>query len=360
MTSLKETARALVAPGKGILAADESDRTIRRRFDLLSVESTPETRQAYREMLLTTPGIEEFISAAILFDETFRQRSTEGVPFPCLLASRGIIPGIKVDKGTTGLAFAFGETITEGLDGLRPRLEEYRRLGARFAKWRATYLIGPGKPSDYCSRANAQALARYAALCQETGLVPIVEPEVLMDGGHTIGDCARATERVLHGVFAELYAQRVDPRAMLLKPNMVLAGSHALRQAPVHEVAEETLKILYRQVPPAVPGIVFLSGEQLALAEEPSGELRGGRRCVEDVKWGTQPQRGIVRALSTASRSSTRACVAGITPAPAASAMLIQRSDVRSMRRSGRPSPSAPSRPSFRPEPSPAASWAFA
>ena len=262
LNELYETAEALVAPGKGILAADESDGTIKKRFDSVGVSSTEENRHAYREMLFSTPGLEQFISGVILFDETVRQRSHEGTPLPELLASRGIIPGIKVDKGAKPLAFADGETITEGLDGLRGRFEEYRALGARFGKWRATYSIGDGRPSDHCIRANAHALARYAALCQEAGLVPIVEPEVLMDGAHSIEDSATVTARVLQAVYDELYAQRVDLRATLLKPNMVLSGYSAPERAGVRQVAEATLDVLHRHVPAAVPGIVFLSGGQ--------------------------------------------------------------------------------------------------
>ena len=256
------TARSLVAHGKGILAADESEGTIKKRFDAVGVPSTEENRRAYREALFSTPGVEEHISGVILFDETIRQRSHDGVRFPELLASRGIIPGIKVDRGAKPLALSDTETVTEGLDGLRGRLEEYRGLGARFGKWRATYSVGDGRPSDYCVRANAQALARYAALCQEAGLVPIVEPEVLMDGSHTMEESARATARVLQALYDELYAQRVDLRATLLKPNMVLSGYSASERAGVTEVTEATLDVLYRHVPAAVPGIVFLSGGQ--------------------------------------------------------------------------------------------------
>jgi fructose-bisphosphate aldolase class I len=262
MNELETTARALVAEGKGILAADESDGTIKKRFDSIGVESTEATRRAYRELLFTTEGVEEFISGVILYDETIRQSSSDGTPFPKLLASKGIIPGIKVDQGAKPLALAKGETITEGLDGLRGRLEEYRELGARFAKWRATYSIGDGRPSEYCVWTNANALARYAALCEEAGIVPIVEPEVLMDGTHTLEDSAKATGRVLQAVYVELHDQRVDFRATLLKPNMVLSGYEATHRAGVDEVADATLDVLYRHVPAAVPGIVFLSGGQ--------------------------------------------------------------------------------------------------
>jgi fructose-bisphosphate aldolase class I len=259
---LELTARALVAPGKGILAADESDGTIKKRFDSIGVESTEEMRRAYRDLLFTTEGVEEYISGVILYDETIRQSSADGTSFPKLLESKGIIPGIKVDKGAKQLALAPEETITDGLDGLRERLAEYRELGARFAKWRATYSIGPTVPSEYCVWTNAHALARYAGLCQEAGLVPIVEPEVLQDGTHTIDESAKATGRVLQAVYTELHDQRVDYRGTLLKPNMVLSGYDASDRASVEEVAERTLDVFYRHVPAAVPGIVFLSGGQ--------------------------------------------------------------------------------------------------
>src|ERR687896_897027 len=259
---LELTARALVAPGKGILAADESDGTIKKRFDSIGVESTEENRRAYRDLLFTTPGAEEFISGVILFDETIRQRAADGTPFPRLLESRGIIPGIKVDKGAKPLAHAEGETITEGLDGLRGRLEEYRELGARFTKWRAVISIGKGIPSEYCLWTNAHALARYAALSQEAELVPIVEPEVLMDGDHTIERSFKVTSRTLHAVFTELRDQRVHFEEMLLKPNMVLPGYDAPQQAAHEEIANATIKCFKRTVPSAVPGIVFLSGGQ--------------------------------------------------------------------------------------------------
>jgi fructose-bisphosphate aldolase class I len=259
---LHATARALVAPGKGILAADESSGTIAKRLDSIGVGSTEETRRAYRELLFTTPGAEQFISGVILFDETIRQGALDGTPFPRLLGARGIIPGIKVDKGAKPLALSDGETVTEGLDGLRERCEEYHILGARFAKWRATYSIGDGRPSDDCVWVNAHALARYAALAQEAGLVPIVEPEVLMHGAHTIDDSARATGRVLQAVYTELHDQRIDFAGTLLKPNMVLSGYEAAHRSRPEEVAERTLECLYRHVPAAVPGIVFLSGGQ--------------------------------------------------------------------------------------------------
>jgi fructose-bisphosphate aldolase, class I len=259
---LHATANAIVAEGKGILAADESDSTIKKRFDSIGVESTEENRRAYRDLLFTTEGVEEFISGVILFDETIRQSSSDGTPFPKLLESRGIIPGIKVDTGAKPLALTDGETVTEGLDGLRGRLEEYRSLGARFAKWRATYSIADDKPSEYCIWTNAHALARYAALCQEAGLVPIVEPEVLMDGTHTVERAYHVTSRVLGAVYTELFDQRVDVEGTLLKPNMVLSGYDAADRAGPEEVAHWTLKCFYKHVPAAVPGIVFLSGGQ--------------------------------------------------------------------------------------------------
>jgi fructose-bisphosphate aldolase class I len=261
-TDLHQTAKALVATGKGILAADESGGTIKKRFDQIDVESTEENRRFYRDLLFTTPGVEDYISGVILFDETIRQSASDGTPFPQLLESKGIIPGIKVDQGAKPLALAEGETVTEGLDGLRTRLEEYRELGARFAKWRATYSTTDELPSDYCIWANAHALARYAALCQEAGIVPIVEPEVLQDGDHTIERSHHVTSRVLDALYTELFDQRVDIFGALLKPNMVLSGYGAQNRADADEVAEWTLRCFYKHVPAAVPGIVFLSGGQ--------------------------------------------------------------------------------------------------
>ena len=262
MADLNETARALVAPGKGILAADESTGTIKKRFDSIGIESTEESRRAYRDMLFTTEGAADHISGVILYDETIRQSTSDGTPFPEYLEQQGVIPGIKVDLGAKPLAKAPDETITEGLDGLRDRLNEYRELGARFAKWRAVISIGDGIPSEYCLWTNAHALARYAALCQEAGIVPIVEPEVLMDGDHTIERSFEVTSRTLHAVFTELRDQRVEPEDMLLKPNMVLSGYDGSEQASDQQIAELTLKCFRRHVPAAVPGIVFLSGGQ--------------------------------------------------------------------------------------------------
>ena len=262
MSQLAQIARALVAPGRGILAADESSGTIEKRFKSIDVESTEENRRAYREMLFTTPGMGEFVSGVILYDETIRQSASDGTPFTEVLRRQGAIPGIKVDKGAKALAGAPGEQVTEGLDGLRERCAEYRELGARFAKWRAVIAIDDGIPSDYCIRANAHALARYAAQSQEQDLVPIVEPEVLMDGDHTIERCYEATVRTLHAVYHELHLQQVALEGTLLKPNMVLSGKDCAVQASVEEVAEATVKALSETVPAAVPGIVFLSGGQ--------------------------------------------------------------------------------------------------
>jgi fructose-bisphosphate aldolase class I len=261
--TLAKTAKELVAPGKGILAADESDGTIKKRFDSIGAESTEENRRAYRDLLFTTEGAEGFISGVILYDETIRQSSADGTPFPKLLAERGIVPGIKVDKGAKALALSPGEQVTEGLDGLRERLAEYRDLGARFTKWRAVISIdGAEIPNDYCVWTNAHALGRYAALSQEAGLVPIVEPEVLMDGDHTIDRSYEVTSRALRAVFTELYDQRVAREGMLLKPNMVLSGYDSSDQSDDRTVAEMTVRCLLNTVPAAVPGIVFLSGGQ--------------------------------------------------------------------------------------------------
>ncbi len=259
---MEDIAEMLVASGKGILAADESTGTITKRLASIGVESTEETRRDYRELLFSTEGLSKYISGVILYDETLRQSTKDGVRFADLLAEEGIIPGIKVDKGTSLLAFSEDETITEGLDGLRERLQEYVELGARFAKWRAVLRIGAGAPSQYGLDTNAHALARYAALCQEIGLVPIVEPEVLMDGDHSIDECYAVTESVLKTVFDELYKQRVVLEQMLLKPNMIVSGTNCPEQAGVDEVASKTIYCFGQTVPAALPGIVFLSGGQ--------------------------------------------------------------------------------------------------
>ena len=259
---LIDTAKAMVAPDKGLLAMDESTTTCNKRFVKAGIPQTVDARRAYREMILTTPGLGESISGAILYDETIRQQKQDGTPFIKAAADAGIIPGIKVDMGAKDLAGHPGEKVTEGLDGLRERLTDYFRMGARFAKWRAVITIGDGIPSQGCIDANAHALARYAALCQEIGLVPIVEPEVLMDGDHTLEQCAEVTERTLHTVFDQLYMQRVMLEGMILKPNMVVSGLACPQQAGVDEVAEVTVRCLLRAVPAAVPGVAFLSGGQ--------------------------------------------------------------------------------------------------
>jgi fructose-bisphosphate aldolase class I len=260
--TLSDIAKALVVDGKGILAADESSPTIKKRFDSIGVESTEDTRRDYRTMLFTSPEAGRYISGVILFDETLRQSAADGTPLVEVLTTGGMIPGIKVDKGAKDLAGFPGEKVTEGLDGLRDRCAEYAGLGAKFTKWRAVYTIGEEGPSAACLTANAHALARYAAIAQEAGLVPIVEPEVLMDGDHTIDDCQIVSEEVLRTVFAELTVQEVELEGMLLKPNMVLSGTDCPEQAGVEEVAKRTVQTLKRAVPAAVPGIVFLSGGQ--------------------------------------------------------------------------------------------------
>jgi fructose-bisphosphate aldolase class I len=261
-TELESIAHAMVEKGRGILAADESTSTIKKRFDSIKLESTEEARRSYREMLFTAPGIANHISGVIMYDETLRQKTRGGVPFAELLAKQNIVPGIKVDTGAKPLAGFPGETITEGLDGLRERLAEYHKLGARFAKWRAVIDIGAGVPTAFAIDANAHALARYAALCQEAGIVPIVEPEVLMDGDHTLERCEAVTGDVLTSVFNELFAHRVHLEGIVLKPNMVISGKKAGQRANAADVAAATVRCLKRFVPSAVPGIAFLSGGQ--------------------------------------------------------------------------------------------------
>jgi fructose-bisphosphate aldolase, class I len=262
MTDLAKIAKAMVAKGKGILAADESTGTIEKRFKGISLENVEDNRRAYRDMLFTTPKLGNYISGVILFDETLRQKGLDGTPFVDLLKKNGILAGIKVDAGAKDMALCPGETVTEGLDGLAKRVQEYVKLGATFAKWRAVISIGRDIPSASCIWANAHALARYAAICQANGLVPIVEPEVLMDGNHTIERCEEVTEWTLNAVFDSLYNQRVVLEHMVLKPSMVISGAECPQQAGVQEVAERTLKVLKRTVPAAVPGIAFLSGGQ--------------------------------------------------------------------------------------------------
>ena len=261
-SELEHIAKAMVAQGKGILAADESSGTIKKRFDKIALESTADSRRAYRDMLFTTPGMQDHISGVILYDETLRQSSLAGVPFAKHLTDLGVVPGIKVDMGAKPLPGFPGDTVTEGLDGLRERLAEYHALGARFAKWRGVIDIGEDYPSDFALEANAHALARYAALCQEAGIVPIVEPEVLMDGDHSIETCEQVTSAALLAVFALVAAQHVHLEGMILKPNMVISGKKNANRASPHAVAEATVRTLKRHVPSAVPGIAFLSGGQ--------------------------------------------------------------------------------------------------
>ncbi|MFA6217993.1 MAG: class I fructose-bisphosphate aldolase [Candidatus Omnitrophota bacterium] len=273
-----DTARKLVADDKGLLAMDESNPTCNKRFARLGIPQTEEARRAYRELIVTTPGVGEFISGFILYDETIRQSTKDGVPFVKVITDAGIIPGVKVDTGAKNMAGHHGEKITEGLDGLRDRLAEYSQMGARFAKWRAVITIADGIPSRGCIEANAQALARYAAVCQEVGLVPVVEPETLMDGDHTLDRCLKVTEEVLRTVFNQLYIQRVMLEGMILKPNMALPGLTCPKQEGVDEVADATVRCLLRAVPAAVPGIAFLSGGQ-------SSELASARLNAMNVRF---------------------------------------------------------------------------
>jgi fructose-bisphosphate aldolase class I len=275
---LIDTARAMVADDKGLLAMDESNPTCNKRFAKLAIHQTEQTRRAYRELIVTTPGLGESISGAILYDETIRQQKNDGTPFAKAITDAGIIPGIKVDTGAKDLAGHPGEKITEGLDGLRDRLVEYSKMGARFAKWRAVIAIGEGIPSRGCIEANAHALARYAALCQEAGLVPVVEPETLMEGAHTIERCREVTEEVLRTVFSQLYIQGVMLEGVILKPNMVLPGSTCPKQGSVDDVADATVRCLLRSVPAAVPGVAFLSGGQ-------SAELASARLNAMNVRF---------------------------------------------------------------------------
>ena len=280
--NLETVARKLVAPGKGILAADESSGTIEKRLKSINVPSTEENRRAYRELLFTTKGAGEFISGVILFDETIRQKASDGRSFVQVLEEQGIVPGIKVDKGAKAMANFSGEKITEGLDGLRERVGEYRKLGTRFAKWRAVITIGEGIPTRGCIDSNAEALARYAAICQEGDLVPIVEPEVLMDGAHTIERHFEVTEQTLRSVFDHLADHRVALEGILLKPNMVLSGKECSQQASVDEVAETTVRCMKRAVPAAVPGLVFLSGGQ---TDQQATEHLNAMNCMENLPW---------------------------------------------------------------------------
>jgi fructose-bisphosphate aldolase, class I len=281
-TALEETAQAMVAEGKGILAADESNATMTKRLEAVGIESTPESRRGFRGLMFTAEGAADYISGVIMYDETLRQASDDGTPFPELLARAGILPGIKVDTGAKPLAGFRRETVTEGLDGLRGRLSEYRELGARFAKWRAVIGIGEGRPTHGCIEANAHALARYAGLCQEAGIVPIVEPEVLMEGQHTIRRSEEVTAAVLRTVFDRLAEQRVLLEGIVLKPNMLLAGYDCPEQASVEEVAERTLACFRRVVPAAVPGIAFLSGGQ---SDERAAAHLSAMNAIGGVPW---------------------------------------------------------------------------
>lgn len=317
---LVKTAKAMVAKGRGILAADESTGTIEKRFDSIGVKNTEDNRRAYRDMLFTSRGIGDHISGVILYEETLRQRALNGTPFPELLANQGIIPGIKVDTGAKPLAFCKGETVTEGLDGLAKRCTEYYTLGARFAKWRAVITIGAAGaqgpaaiPSATCIWANAHALARYAAICQEQGLVPIVEPEVLMEGNHAIEQCHEITEWTLSAVFDALYNQRVTLEQIVLKPSMVISGKDCAAPAGVKEVAKRTLAVLKRTVPAAVPGIAFLSGGQgdaLATAHLDAMNRLGGSPWTLSFSYG--------RALQQAALKTWKGQAANVAAAQAA------------------------------------------
>ena len=263
---LSKTAAAMVAKGKGLLAADESSGTCETRFKSVGAACTEESRREYRGLLITAPGAEQFISGVILYDETIRQKTADGIPFPDYMAKKGVIPGIKVDTGAKNLALCPGEKVTEGLDGLRERLAAYFKLGARFAKWRAVITIGDGIPSHACLYANAHALARYAALCQEASIVPVIEPEVLLDGDHSIERCEEVSEAALRATYAAMSTHQVSAEFLILKSSMVVSGKHHARQAPVNEVAERTVRVLKRTVPAAQPGVVFLSGGQSDVA----------------------------------------------------------------------------------------------
>lgn len=318
LSSLEDVAKAMVAKGKGILAADESTGTITKRFDSIEVEPSEANRRDYRELLFTTAGFEDFISGVILFDETLRQSGNDGTRFADLLAGKGVIPGIKLDMGAKALAGAPGETVTEGLDGLRERIAEYVGLGARFAKWRAVISIGDGRPSAYCINANAHALARYAALCVEGGLVPIVEPEILMDGDHSIETSFQVTDDVLTSVFAALAEQRVPLEQILLKPNMVISGYDCADQADVATVAAQTVDCFRQTVPAAVPGIVFLSGGQSEI--QSTAHLNAMNASHDDLPWALSFSYG--RALQA---SALKAWIGKSENVPAAQQAFLAR-----------------------------------
>ena len=329
LTELNKIARAMTAPGRGLLAADESTGTIKRRFDAIGVESTVDNRRDYRELLFrATDGMRPYISGVILFDETIRQSARDGTAFVKIIEQAGAIPGIKVDEGAKAMAGFPGEVLTEGLDGLRERLIDYRGLGAKFAKWRAVITIGAGIPTFGCIKANAHALARYAALCQEQSIVPIVEPEVLMDGDHDIGRSGAVTEWVLKTVFAALYEARVALEGMVLKPNMVIPGKKAAKQASVAQVAEATIRVLKACVPVAVPGIAFLSGGQSD--EEATAHLDAMNK-IGGLPWPLTFSYG--RALQAAPQSAWRGKSDNV---PAAQRAFVHRARMNSLAALGR------------------------
>jgi fructose-bisphosphate aldolase class I len=327
MDAMRDTARELVAPGKGILAADESSGTIKKRFDQIGVESTEENRRGYRQLLFTTAGLGDHISGVILFDETIRQAADDGAPFPEVLEKAGVIPGIKVDTGAHPLALLEGETVTEGLDGLRERLAEYGELGARFAKWRATYFVGAATPSDFAVLANGHAMARYAALCQEAGIVPIVEPETLMDGDHDLAACEAATGKALDGLYGQLHAHRVDLASTLLKVNMVVPGKGAATQDDDATIAEATLRTLRDHVPAEVPGIVFLSG---GMTDEEATSRLNAINALGEAPWEISFSYG--RALQQAPLKAWSGDAANVEAAQAA---LAHRARMNGLARSG-------------------------
>jgi fructose-bisphosphate aldolase class I len=329
MSELTKVARAMVAPGKGILAADESTGTIEKRFKAIAVESIEENRRAYRDMLFTTRGLGDHISGVILYDETLRQKSADGTPFAALLARQGVLPGIKVDAGTADLAFCPGEKVTEGLDKLAKRVQEYVKLGAKFAKWRAVITIGKDIPATTCIAANAHALGRYAAICLANGLVPIVEPEVLMDGDHTIERCEEVTEWTLNAVYEALYMNRVTLEETVLKPSMVISGKDCSRQAGTDEVAERTVRVLKRCVPAAVTGIAFLSGGQSD--EQATANLNAMNRMYKGrLPWPLTFSYG--RALQSPSLKAWKGAAANV---PQAQALLAHRSRMNGLAAKG-------------------------
>jgi fructose-bisphosphate aldolase, class I len=329
LTELNKIARAMTAPGRGLLAADESTGTIKKRFDAIGVESTVDNRRDYRELLLrATDGMRPYISGVILFDETIRQSARDGTPLIKIIEQAGALPGIKVDEGAKAMAGFPGEVLTEGLDGLRERLIEYRGLGAKFAKWRAVITIGAGIPTFACIRANAHALARYAALCQEQSIAPIVEPEVLMDGDHDIGRSSEVTEWVLKTVYAELYEARVALEGTVLKPNMVVPGKKAAKQASVAQVAEATIRVLKACVPVAVPGIAFLSGGQ---SDEDATAHLDAMNKIGGLPWPLTFSYG--RALQAAPQSAWRGKSANVAAAQRA---FVHRARMNSLAALGR------------------------